>query len=84
MSREMVKGLKELQKEINLIAKCKNITGEIYIEIEVSAKSYEELDEKIESILNNLIVPEGLKKDENLIYRKYLKIYIYFKNNKTN
>ena len=78
-----MKGLKELQKEINLIAKCKNITGEIYIEIEIEAKSYEELDEKIESILNNLIVPEGLQKDENLIYRKYLKIYIYFKNNKT-
>jgi hypothetical protein len=76
--------LKELQKEINLIAKCKNITGEIYIEIEIAAKSYEELDEKIESILNNLIVPEGLQKDENLIYRKYLKIYIYFKNNKPN
>ena len=79
-----MKELKELQKEINLIAKCKNITGEIYIEIEIASKSYEELDEKIESILNNLIVPEGLTKDENLIYKKYLKIYIYFKNNKPN
>jgi hypothetical protein len=79
-----MKEVKELQREINLISKCKNITGEIYIEIEIKAKDYKEIDEKIEIILNKLIVPEGFQKDENLIYKKYLKIYIYFKNNKPN
>ena len=69
----------KLQKEINSIAKLSMITGELFIEVDVKAENGLELEEKSEAILSNLIVPEGLKISENLIYRKELKIYISFR-----
>ena len=69
----------KLQKEINSIAKLSMITGELFIEVDVKAENGLELEEKSEAILSNLIVPEGLKISENLIYRKELKVYISFR-----
>ena len=69
----------KLQKEINSLAKCEMITGELSIEIAVKANSYKELEEKQETILKGLITPKGLKLNDNLLYRKDLKIYISFK-----
>ena len=69
----------KLQKEINSLAKCEMITGELFIEIAIKANSYKELEEKQETILNGLITPKGLKLNDNLLYRKDLKIYISFK-----
>lgn len=69
----------KLQKEVNSLAKCEMITGELFIEIAVKANNYKELEEKQESILKDLIIPKGLSIIDNLIYRKDLKIYISFK-----
>ena len=69
----------KLQKEINSLAKCEMITGELFIEIAIKANSYKELEEKQETILNGLITPKGLKLNDNILYRKDLKIYISFK-----
>ena len=69
----------KLQKEINSLAKCEMITGELFIQIAVKANSYKELEEKQETILNGLITPKGLKLNDNILYRKDLKIYISFK-----
>lgn len=70
----------KLQKEINSIAKLSMmVTGELFIEVDVKAENGLELEEKSEAILSNLIVPEGLKISENLIYRKELKVYISFR-----
>lgn len=69
----------KLQKEINSLAKCEMITGELFIEIAVKANNYKELEEKQEGILKDLIIPKGLKISDNLLYKKDLKIYISFK-----
>ena len=69
----------KLQKEINSLAKCEMITGELFIEIAIKANSYKELEEKQETILKGLITPKGLKLNDNILYRKDLKIYISFK-----
>jgi hypothetical protein len=42
----------KLQKEINSLAKCEMITGELFIEIIVKANNYKELQEKQENIFN--------------------------------
>lgn len=68
----------KLQKEINTIAKL-NVTGELYIEIELKVENYKELEEKSDSILEGLMIPEGLTKNENYFYKKDLTIYISFK-----
>jgi len=69
----------KLQKEINSIAKLSMITGELFIEVDVKAKSGLELEAKSDATLNSLIIPEGLEIRENLIYRKDLNIYISFR-----
>lgn len=69
----------KLQSEINMISKCKMITGELYIVVDVKANNYKELEEAQESILSNLIMPEGLNISNNIISRKKLVIYISFK-----
>ena len=69
----------KLQREINLIAKLSMITGELFIEVDTKAKNGLELEEKSEAILSNLIIPKGLEINENLVYRKDLKVYISFR-----
>ena len=69
----------KLQKEINSLAKLTTISGELFVEVEVKAKNGLELNEKCDSILEGLIVPENFEISENLVYRKELNIYISFK-----
>lgn len=69
----------KLQREINSIAKLSMITGELFIEVELKAKNGLELNEKCDSILNSLVIPEGFSICENQVYRKDLDIYISFK-----
>jgi len=69
----------KLQKEINSLAKLSMITGELFIEVAIKADSYLELNEKCDSILESLIVPESFEISENLVYRRELNIYISFK-----
>jgi len=69
----------KLQKEINSISKLKMITGELFIVVNVKALNWLDLEEKSTSILENLIIPEGLEINENLVSRKELRIYISFK-----
>lgn len=69
----------KLQKEINSIGKCEITTGELFIETEIEAVNYSEFEEKQNLIIENLIIPIGLKISENLIYRKDLKISLSFK-----
>lgn len=69
----------KLQKEINSIAKLSMATGELFIEVEIKAKNSLEFEGKSNDILSSLIMPEGMKISENLIYKKGLKIYISFR-----
>jgi hypothetical protein len=68
----------KLQSEINMISKCKMITGELYIVVDLKVSNYKELEEMQESILSNLIMPDGLSISENVVYRKDLKVFISF------
>jgi len=69
----------KLQKEVNALAKCEMIMGELYISIDVKTNTFKELNEKGESTLKDLIVPKGFKITDNLLYRKDLKIWISFR-----
>jgi len=79
MKNQLNQKFAQLQKEINSLGRCKLITGEIFIEISVKAKNYNELEEKQESVLKDLVVPKSLKIIDNMLYRKDLNIYISFK-----
>ena len=69
----------KLQKELNSIAKLTMITGTLFILVDLKAENGLELNEKCDAVLNNLIVPAGLEIEENLVYRRDLKIYISFR-----
>jgi hypothetical protein len=69
----------KLQKELNQIAKLSMISGEIFIVVSTNAADYKELDEVSESTLSELVIPEGFDRNENLISRNELKIYVSFK-----
>jgi hypothetical protein len=68
----------KLQKEINAIAKLNMISGELYIALEVKAKSYNELNVISEYIIDNIQAPTGFNKEDNMIYNDKVKIYISF------
>jgi hypothetical protein len=68
----------KLQKEINSLAKLSMIEGELFIQVKVEATNYNELEEISELILNSIVMPEGFNRNENLVSRKGLKIYISF------
>ena len=68
----------KLQNQINQIAKLDMIEGELFIEIKTNAVNYAQVDEISMATLNDLTVPTGFERAENMIYRKGLRIYISF------
>jgi hypothetical protein len=70
--------MKNLQKELNAIAKLKMITGDIFLSVELKVDNYKELDLKSDEILNSLETPKEFKRRDNLFYSHRVQIFISF------
>lgn len=70
--------MKKLQKEINGISKLTMISGEIYLVAKVTYTNYNELEIMMEKYLSEIEIPLGFTRNENLLSKDGLKIYISF------
>ena len=68
----------QLQKEIQAIANCKMISGEVTINVDVYANNYAELSNQQNKMLSNIVAPEGFDKNDHQIFKKDLIITIFF------
>jgi hypothetical protein len=72
--------INKINGQLERISKLGDIEGKLTINVEhLEAKNYNDLENKINHILNSINIPDGFYKNEHFIYNSNLEICIFFK-----